>query len=79
MMLGPLKCICRRQFDIANREAMDESAEWRQKYDWEVDRANKCVKELQVVCVLLEYFHFLPFSNCMARKVSVQVLHCCDL
>ncbi|CAL5207226.1 unnamed protein product [Lathyrus oleraceus] len=38
----------RRQFDIANREAMDESAEWRQKYDWEVDRANKCVKELQV-------------------------------
>ncbi|CAK8571591.1 unnamed protein product [Lathyrus sativus] len=40
--------ILRRQFDIANREAMDESAEWRQKYDTEVDRANKCIKELQV-------------------------------
>ncbi|KAL5067878.1 hypothetical protein RYX36_018765 [Vicia faba] len=40
--------ILRRQFDIANREAMDESAEWRQKYDSEVDRVNKCSKELQV-------------------------------
>ncbi|XP_058771135.1 uncharacterized protein LOC131644604 [Vicia villosa] len=40
--------ILRRQFDIANREAMDESAEWRQKYDSEVDRVNKCLKKLQV-------------------------------
>ncbi|GAU34565.1 hypothetical protein TSUD_29110 [Trifolium subterraneum] len=40
--------LIRRQFDIANREAMDESAEWRLKYDTEVDRVNKCVKELQV-------------------------------
>ncbi|MCH89811.1 hypothetical protein A2U01_0010713, partial [Trifolium medium] len=37
-----------RQFDIANREAMDESAEWRLKYDTEVDRVNKCIKDLQV-------------------------------
>ncbi|CAJ2656689.1 unnamed protein product [Trifolium pratense] len=40
--------LIRRQFDIANREAMDESAEWRLKYDTEVDRVNKCIKELQV-------------------------------
>ncbi|XP_073223913.1 uncharacterized protein [Cicer arietinum] len=39
--------ILRRQFDIANREAMDESAEWRLKYDEEVDRVKKCLKELQ--------------------------------
>ncbi|XP_061374251.1 uncharacterized protein LOC133316508 [Gastrolobium bilobum] len=40
--------LLRRQFDIANREAMDESAEWRLKYDEEVDRAKKCLHELQV-------------------------------
>lgn len=49
--------ICRRQFDIANREAMDESAEWRVKYDEEVDRLRKCLRELQVVCII-----FLGFS-----------------
>ncbi|KAA8518750.1 hypothetical protein F0562_016476 [Nyssa sinensis] len=38
--------LLRRQFDLANREAMDESAEWRQRYDEEVERARKCAKEL---------------------------------
>ncbi|CBI32734.3 unnamed protein product, partial [Vitis vinifera] len=38
--------ILRRQFDLANREAMDESAEWRLKYDEEVERATKCLNEL---------------------------------
>ncbi|OVA18074.1 hypothetical protein BVC80_1835g487 [Macleaya cordata] len=39
----------RRQFDLANREAMDESAEWRLKYDEEVKRAGICAKELTEV------------------------------
>ncbi|XP_038903114.1 uncharacterized protein LOC120089790 [Benincasa hispida] len=34
--------LLRRQFDLANREAMDESAEWRRMYDRELDRANRC-------------------------------------
>ncbi|CAK9177872.1 unnamed protein product [Ilex paraguariensis] len=38
--------LIRRQFDLANKEAMDESAEWRHRYDEEVDRAAKCFKEL---------------------------------
>ncbi|KAK9290241.1 hypothetical protein L1049_008408 [Liquidambar formosana] len=38
--------LLRRQFDLANREAMDESAEWRLKFDEELERATKCVKEL---------------------------------
>ncbi|KAK2972129.1 hypothetical protein RJ640_007190 [Escallonia rubra] len=38
--------LIRRQFDLANREAMDESAEWRLKYDEEVEKATKCAKEL---------------------------------
>ena len=42
--------ILRRQFDLANREAMDESAEWRLKYDEEVERATKCLNELIKVC-----------------------------
>ncbi|KAG7017361.1 hypothetical protein SDJN02_19226 [Cucurbita argyrosperma subsp. argyrosperma] len=38
--------LLRRQFDLANREAMDESAEWRRMYDHEHDRANKCRSDL---------------------------------
>lgn len=38
--------LIRMQFDLANREAMDESAEWRLKYDREVERATKCGNEL---------------------------------
>ncbi|XP_020213283.1 uncharacterized protein LOC109797599 [Cajanus cajan] len=41
--------LLRQQFDIANREAMDESAEWRLRYDKEVDRTKKCLHELQVL------------------------------
>lgn len=39
----------RRQFDLANREAMDESAEWRLKYDVEAERATQCMNELKQV------------------------------
>ncbi|KAJ0028827.1 hypothetical protein Pint_35629 [Pistacia integerrima] len=46
--------LLRRQFDLANREAMDESAEWRYKYDREVDKVNKCSKELSEVKDSLE-------------------------
>ncbi|CAN1775803.1 hypothetical protein LINPERHAP1_LOCUS13444 [Linum perenne] len=38
--------LIRRQFDLANREAMDESAEWRMKYDEEAERSAKCDKEM---------------------------------
>ncbi|KAG2690178.1 hypothetical protein I3843_09G171400 [Carya illinoinensis] len=39
--------LLRRQFDLANREAMDESAEWRLKYDEQVERVTECVNELR--------------------------------
>ncbi|XP_022145520.1 uncharacterized protein LOC111014949 [Momordica charantia] len=39
--------LLRRQFDLANREAMDESAEWRRLYDNQLDIANKCNSELK--------------------------------
>ncbi|KAH7867272.1 hypothetical protein Vadar_031166 [Vaccinium darrowii] len=38
--------LLRRQFDLANREAMEESAEWRLRYDEEVERSRKCAAEL---------------------------------
>ncbi|XP_047339092.1 uncharacterized protein LOC124942604 isoform X1 [Impatiens glandulifera] len=38
--------LLRREFDLANREAMDESADWRRMYDQEVERASMCIKEL---------------------------------
>lgn len=48
----------RRQFDLANKEAMDESAEWRLKYDVETERANKCLSELNMVLSFLPLFTF---------------------
>ncbi|OMO52134.1 hypothetical protein CCACVL1_29344 [Corchorus capsularis] len=41
--------LLRRQFDLANKEAMDESAEWRMRFDEEADKASKCAKELQEI------------------------------
>ncbi|KAJ4775546.1 acyl-CoA-binding domain protein [Rhynchospora pubera] len=38
--------ILRQQFERANLEAMDESAEWRMKYDGEVDRSRQFQEEL---------------------------------
>ncbi|TXG58506.1 hypothetical protein EZV62_016335 [Acer yangbiense] len=48
--------LLRKQFDLANREAMDESAEWRLKFDVEAERANKCDKELTEVKDTLEKY-----------------------
>ncbi|KAL5809492.1 hypothetical protein ACOSQ3_030183 [Xanthoceras sorbifolium] len=48
--------LLRRQFDLANREAMDESAEWRLKYDAEAEKATKCAKELTEVKDSLEKY-----------------------
>ncbi|XP_022744134.1 uncharacterized protein LOC111295048 [Durio zibethinus] len=41
--------LLRRQFDLANKEAMDESAEWRLRFDEEADKASKCAKELEEI------------------------------
>ncbi|XP_021289578.1 uncharacterized protein LOC110420549 [Herrania umbratica] len=41
--------LLRRQFDLANREAMDESAEWRLRFDEQADKASKCAKELEEI------------------------------
>ncbi|XP_010037965.2 uncharacterized protein LOC104426560 [Eucalyptus grandis] len=39
--------LLRKEFDLAHREAMDESAEWRRMYDEELERANRCKAELR--------------------------------
>ncbi|XP_077229133.1 acyl-CoA-binding domain protein isoform X3 [Tasmannia lanceolata] len=44
----------RRQFDLANREAMEEAADWRLKYDEEVERGAYRLKELMEVKEALE-------------------------
>ncbi|XP_018512999.1 uncharacterized protein LOC103857665 isoform X1 [Brassica rapa] len=44
-----LYLVCRRQFDLANREAMDESAEWRRMFDSEAEKASKCNTELALM------------------------------
>ncbi|KAL0409925.1 UNVERIFIED_CONTAM: hypothetical protein Slati_3582200 [Sesamum latifolium] len=41
--------LLRRQFDLANREAMDESAEWRRRYDWEFEKAAECSRQLEEI------------------------------
>ncbi|KAL9235916.1 hypothetical protein vseg_010640 [Gypsophila vaccaria] len=46
--------ILRRQFDLAHREAVDESAEWRLRFDQERERSAKCINELTKVKELLD-------------------------
>ncbi|PON69299.1 hypothetical protein PanWU01x14_090220 [Parasponia andersonii] len=41
--------LLRRRFDLANREALDESAEWRLRYDEEAERTAQCLNELKQV------------------------------
>ncbi|GMN39143.1 hypothetical protein TIFTF001_008370 [Ficus carica] len=39
--------LLRRQFDLTSKEAMDESAEWRLRYDEEAERTSQCLNELK--------------------------------
>ncbi|XP_039064659.1 uncharacterized protein LOC120209831 [Hibiscus syriacus] len=41
--------LIRKQFDLANKEAMDESAEWRLRFDIEAKKSSKCAKELEEI------------------------------
>ncbi|KAJ3672152.1 hypothetical protein LUZ60_006873 [Juncus effusus] len=49
--------ILRRQFERANLEAMDESAEWRMKYDNEMERTKQLKDELLKVKESLALSH----------------------
>jgi hypothetical protein len=44
--------IIRRQFERANLEAMDESAEWRMKYDTEFEKNRQLQDELSTVMLI---------------------------
>ncbi|XP_060201551.1 uncharacterized protein LOC132630049 [Lycium barbarum] len=46
--------LLRRQFDLASREAMDESAVWRKRYDDEEVKSSACQKELIKIKQLLK-------------------------
>ncbi|KAJ7976959.1 Acyl-CoA-binding domain protein [Quillaja saponaria] len=59
--------LLRQQFDLANREAMDESAEWRLKYDKEVNKATKCTDELRVI---KESFQKLEDASSSNQKLA---------
>ncbi|KAK0584025.1 hypothetical protein LWI29_006622 [Acer saccharum] len=64
--------LLRKQFDLANREAMDESAEWRLKFDVEAERANKCDKELTEVKDTLEKYVKDSDSNINQKLAMLQ-------
>ncbi|KAK8636320.1 hypothetical protein V6N13_124067 [Hibiscus sabdariffa] len=62
--------LIRRQFDLANKEAMDESAEWRLRFDNEAEKASKCAEELREACsflvsilIFVSYREYAPFSQ----------------
>lgn len=63
--------LLRQQFDLANREAMDESAEWRRRYDAEVDKFRNCIKELNEIKASPKVVAAVGFNNKfeMLRKV----------
>jgi hypothetical protein len=62
----------RRQFEQANLEAMDESAEWRMKYDKEVEKNRKLHDDLSKVLLAYQilvhgYAMLLRHSICNAH------------
>ncbi|XP_048138927.1 uncharacterized protein LOC115749794 isoform X2 [Rhodamnia argentea] len=63
--------LLRKEFDLAHREAMDESAEWRRKYDEELERANKCEAELRE-----EKLALLNQVEALKRELEVEKLKC---
>ncbi|PPD71952.1 hypothetical protein GOBAR_DD31147 [Gossypium barbadense] len=58
----------RRQFDLANKEAMDESAEWRLRFDEEADKASKCAKELDEVTPFLLSKFLVEIKESIGKK-----------
>lgn len=67
--------LLRQQFDLANREAMDESAEWRRRYDAEVDKFRNCIKELNEIKASPKVVAAVGFNNKfeMLRKENVDL------
>ncbi|CAK9323178.1 unnamed protein product [Citrullus colocynthis] len=61
--------LLRRQFDLANREAMDESAEWRRMYDRELERANRCNSDLNKLKESFESVGHAARINQMVTKM----------
>ncbi|XP_027177532.1 uncharacterized protein LOC113776538 isoform X5 [Coffea eugenioides] len=67
--------LLRQQFDLAHREAMDESAEWRQRFDMEVEKSQMCIKELdQENMDLLEQIEILK-QELEAEKFNCSMRH----
>ncbi|KAJ7972402.1 Acyl-CoA-binding domain protein [Quillaja saponaria] len=60
--------LLRQQFDLANREAMDESAEWRLKYDEQANKATKCMGELKV---MKESFQKVEDASSFNQKLAM--------
>lgn len=63
--------VLRKQFERANLEAMDESAEWRMKYDGEVEKSRKFQDELLKVKASLASAT-KGFTNLQKEKMSLQ-------
>ncbi|CAA2953901.1 Hypothetical predicted protein [Olea europaea subsp. europaea] len=68
--------LLRKQFDLANREAMDESAEWRQRFDAEVEKTSTCYKDLSEIKESLR--HKAGDSVGLKKKLEIlQKVKCC--
>ncbi|KAL3613526.1 hypothetical protein CASFOL_042630 [Castilleja foliolosa] len=44
-----LQCQYMKQLDLARIEAMDESAEWRRRFDYGFEKASKCSSNLDLL------------------------------
>ncbi|XP_062117243.1 uncharacterized protein LOC133831088 isoform X2 [Humulus lupulus] len=61
----------RRQFDLANREALDESAEWRSRYDEEAVKTAQCLSELKQ-----ENMALLERVEALKQELETEKLKC---
>ncbi|KAI3705335.1 hypothetical protein L1987_75571 [Smallanthus sonchifolius] len=66
--------LLRRQFDLANREAVDESAEWRRRFDEAEERAIKCTNKLKRVKENLGNNNSMTKRLDMLQKENINLL-----
>ncbi|EXC16217.1 hypothetical protein L484_024388 [Morus notabilis] len=64
--------LLRRQFDLANREAVDESAEWRLRYDEEAKRTSQCLTELKQLKNSSKKDHDATYINQKLEKLLME-------
>nr|KJB36597.1 hypothetical protein B456_006G166500 [Gossypium raimondii] len=68
--------LLRRQFDLANKEAMDESAEWRLRFDEEADKEDSISFNNKLALLQKENAALLERVETLKNKLEDEKMRC---